>query len=473
MRALIAMLIAAPLLAQPGVYRVRTSSSPQPVEVAREEYVAAALAGEAGGFTSTEALKAMAVTIRTYARVNAGRHAAEGFDFCETTHCQKLLLDGVTPRLRDAAGETEGIVLTANGRPAEVFHARHCGGRGEAAGAVWPRAARPWLQGGEDTFCLSAGRQQWRARLPLRDLARALGLPELTRLAVTRRTASGRVATLAADRGPIDAEDLHLRAGRALGWEHLRSKLYDVRVEATHAIFEGWGAGHGVGLCQMGAEERGKSGHQWPQILAAYFPGTQIHRAIAWRPLHSETLEVFGAGAAGEDEVPEAAERARREAERLTGRRLKQRVTIRVYPTIAAFRDATGEPGFIAASTRGRFVRLQPPARLLSERRLAPVLLHEMLHLALAPAPGVRLPRWFEEGLALWFEQPVVQPARLDARTEQRLLAPKSERDLREAYGNARTAMAALVARHGRATVLGWLETGIPRGVLAASEGRQ
>lgn len=473
MRALIALLIAPPLLAQPGVYRVRTASSPRPVELAREEYVAAALAGEAGGFTSTEALKAMAVTIRTYARVNAGRHAVEGFDFCETTHCQKLLLQGVTARLRDAADETEGVVLTATGRPAEVFHAKHCGGRGEAAGAVWPRAARPWLQGGEDTFCLSAGRQQWRARLPLQDLARALGLRELTRLAVARRTASGRVAALAADRGEADAEDFHLRAGRALGWEHLRSKLYDVRIEATYAVFEGWGAGHGVGLCQMGADERGKAGHRWPQILAAYFPGTQIHRAIAWRPLHSETLEIFGSGAAGEDQVPEMAERARREAERLTGRKVKQRVTIRVYPTVTAFRDVTGEPGFIAASTRGRFVRLQPPARLLSERRLAPVLLHEMLHLALTPAPGVRLPRWFEEGLALWIEQPVVHPAKLDARTGQRLLAPKDEQDLREAYANARAAMAALVARHGRATVMGWLETGIPRGVLAASAGRQ
>jgi hypothetical protein len=89
-----------------------------------------------------------------------------------------------------------------------------------------------------------------------------------------------------------------------------------------------------------------------------------------------------------------------------------------------------------------------------------------MLHLALAPSPGVRLPRWFEEGLALWIEQPVTQPAALDPRTEARLLNPASEASLRAAYANARAAVASLVARYGRSAVLAWLDTGIPRAAV-------
>lgn len=452
-----------PLLAQQPGYRVRLASSPQPVLMAREDYVAAALAGEAGGFTSMEALKAMAVTIRTFARVNAGRHRAEGFDFCESTHCQKLLVRGTTARLREAVDATEGVILTVSGKPAEVFHSRHCGGSREAAHAVWPGLARPWLEGGEDTFCLSAGRLPWRARLPLASLARALGVAELTRLAVGRRTASGRAAMLITGRGEVEAELFHLRVGRALGWEHIRSKLYSVRVEGADAVFEGWGAGHGVGLCQVGAEERGKAGHTWQQIVSNYFPGTQVQHPIPWRPMHTEDMEIFGSGAAGEAEVPAAAARARRAAERLSGRPVRRRVTIRIYPTVAAFRDTTGQPGFVAASTRGRYIRLQPPARLMGEGRLEPVLLHEMLHLALAPAPGVELPRWFEEGLALWIEQPVTRPAPLDPATEKRLRAPGNEAELRAAYANARAAVAGLVAQHGRAAVLGWLDAGLPR----------
>lgn len=444
-------------------YRVKTASSPEPLVLHREDYVAAALAGEAGGFTSAEALKAMAISIRTYARVNAGRHRAEGFDFCETTHCQKLLIQKVPTRLRQIAADTEGLILEASGRPAEVFHSRHCGGHREAAGAVWPGAARPWLQGGEDTFCLSAGRQPWRARLTLDQLARALGFPSLTSLAIARRTASGRAATLRSNRGPIDAEIFHLQAGRALGWDHIRSRLYDLRVEGAGVLIEGWGAGHGVGLCQTGAEERGKAGHTYAQILEAYFPGTHVRHPVPWRPLHTESVDVYGSGAAAENEVPALAGRALREAERLTGRRIAARPVIRVYPTVAAFRDASGDAGFIAASTRGNVIRLQPPARLAAENRLAAVLLHEMLHLALAPAPGVRLPRWFQEGLALWLEQPVTQPAPLDPRTEARLLNPASEAELRAAYANARAAVASMVARYGRSAVLGWPATGMPR----------
>lgn len=463
MRTLILVLLAAATAAaQPAAhYRVRVSSSETPVVLHRERYTAAALAGEAGGFTSPEALKAMAVTIRTFARVNAGRHRADGFDFCESTHCQKLLIHDIPARIQQAADDTEGLIIEASGRPAQVFYSRHCGGQRESAAAIWPGESRPWLEGGPDTFCLSAGRQPWRARLALSDVARALGLPQLTQLSIARRTASGRAALLNTGRGVVDAETFHLQIGRFLGWEHLRSKLFELQTDGRDVLFEGYGAGHGVGLCQTGAEERGKAGHTWPQILSAYFPGTTVHHTITWKPMHSESVDVFGSGAAGEVEVPAAAERARREAERLTGRPFRVRPAIRVYPTIAAFRDATGEPGFVAASTRGRSIRLQPPARFIGDGRLVSVLLHEMLHLALAPAPGIRLPRWFEEGLALWIEQPVTQPAPLDSATETRLTNPRNEADLRAAYLNARAAVASLVARYGREAVLAMLDTGL------------
>ena len=37
-----------------------------------------------------EALKALAIAIRTYALKNHGRHAKDGYDFCTTTHCQRF-----------------------------------------------------------------------------------------------------------------------------------------------------------------------------------------------------------------------------------------------------------------------------------------------------------------------------------------------------------------------------------------------
>ena len=56
-----------------------------------EDYVAGVLRGEGSVESEAEALKALAITIRTYALKNIGRHATHGYDFCSTTHCQRFV----------------------------------------------------------------------------------------------------------------------------------------------------------------------------------------------------------------------------------------------------------------------------------------------------------------------------------------------------------------------------------------------
>src|SRR5206468_7536866 len=87
------------------------------VEMKLEGYVEAALAGEASTFRSDEALKAMAVTARTYAVRLRGRHKGEGYDFCGTTHCQRLEPAQVSARLKKAASATAGEMLWSEGKP--------------------------------------------------------------------------------------------------------------------------------------------------------------------------------------------------------------------------------------------------------------------------------------------------------------------------------------------------------------------
>jgi peptidoglycan hydrolase-like amidase len=53
-----------------------------------EAYVAHVLAGEAARDSAPAALEALAITIRTFAVANRGRHRADGFDLCDQTHCQ-------------------------------------------------------------------------------------------------------------------------------------------------------------------------------------------------------------------------------------------------------------------------------------------------------------------------------------------------------------------------------------------------
>lgn len=390
-------LMALALTAAAQTVRVRLAKEGV-VSAAMEEYVAWVLAGEAGGMKSAEALKAMAITVRSYARVNRGRHAGQGFDYCETTHCQDARAGVVTERLRAAAWETEGVTLWYQGRPAMVFYTGHCGGRTAAAGEIWPNAARPYLRSVEDTYCVSAGRNMWSAKVAWDELAAALGLPEIHGLEVARRTASGRAWKLQSDAGPIDAERLHLRVGRVKGWNLLRSRNYDVRGSETQAIFEGSGTGHGVGLCQIGAEQRGKAGQKAAEILAAYFPGTRAGvsaQEIPWRKGSGERVELWLSGTANEQQVLPLAEHALALAEQKTGLRAPKGPVVKMYPSVGVFRDATGEKGTVAAITRGRVVHMQPVVAGLEQ-----TLLHEMVHVVLALNAKRPVPLWLEEGLA-------------------------------------------------------------------------
>ena len=80
-----------------------------------EEYVARVVAGETSDATPAAAREALAITARTFAIVNRGRHAGDGFDLCTLTHCQ--VTRPATRSSRAAAERTRGQVLVdARGR---------------------------------------------------------------------------------------------------------------------------------------------------------------------------------------------------------------------------------------------------------------------------------------------------------------------------------------------------------------------
>jgi stage II sporulation protein D len=399
-----------------------------------EQYVAGVLAGEVNTFQSQEALRAMAIVARTYAIRFRGRHKADGFDFCETTHCQDLRIEAVNQRVIQAAEETEGELLWYQGAPVAAFYHRHCGGRTEEAGALWPDMAAPYLRVQPDSYCIARGRDDWSATIRTDELHKALGAYSLQ---VVSRTQSGRVQGLRAGGREMTADTLHLAIGRTLGWHLLRSSSYEVFPTANGLVFQGYGSGHGVGLCQAGAERRGLERHTYRQILAFYYPGTitgLTARGFAWRYLGGERVDVFSTREHEDRELPVLAGRALQEAERRVGFSYSGRPRVKVFPTVASFRDATGEPGSVAASTAGSTIRLQPRAEY--------TLLHEMLHLVVESKAHRTLPDWYREGLVLYLAQSGLSPS------------PE--------YEAFRSRIAGLAATHGRDVVLKWLISGLP-----------
>jgi stage II sporulation protein D len=453
-----------------------------------EEYIAGVLAGETGNFKSEEALKAMSVAARTYAEHFGSRHALNGFDFCDTTHCQDLRLAGIDPRLRKIADSTAGEVLWYDGEPAATYYYANCGGTTEDGRYILgnDEAPAPYLTQHSDRYCVRNGGSQWNSEVSTRDLQRALAaegikIPGvLHSVSVMNRTASGRVEFLRiSGNSSVTVAGVLFRTavGRQIGWDRLKSNWYDVSVRGDRVVFHGRGFGHGVGLCQVGAEIMGEEGHSYREILAFYYPGTRLGVAaqgIAWQQLANDDIELLTARPDRDRSLLPVATRFMHESEESTGLIYRSRPRLKVYATLSEFRNATGEPGWVAASTRGRTIQMQPPEILRDAGTLDNTIHHELMHMLIDSYARPGTPRWFREGLVLYLTAPN-QPANavvgsVDVSSlENSLRAPQSEQELRSAYAGARARIAELAQKHGKDALLDWVQNGLPPDLLAHS----
>lgn len=431
-----------------------------------DEYVTAVLQGESASFKSDEALKAMAVAARTYAVRFGSRHHLEGFDFCDTTHCQDLRLGNESPRARAAAAATERELLWFEGRPAATYYHRSCGGEIEDAKALEPDLHVRYLMRHHDDYCVRTP-DEWQSEISKTDLARALGRP-VASLRVVARGDSGRVQRLLIRDRAITATDFRLAVGRALGWDKVRSDLYEEEDLGDRILFRGRGQGHGVGLCQSGAESMGEQGHGYREILAYYYPGTAVGinaQGLSWEKLPGELLDLVSTDRNDAPVLLPAAERALHFAVEHTGLQMRTRPQLKVYPTIAIYRDATGEPGWVAASTLGSTVRLQPISTLQETHSLDSTLRHEFLHMLIESNAKSDTPLWFREGLVVYLagDSSGREKATMSGEAIDRVISsPKTQAEVRLAYRQAAALVRDLDRRYTRARLIDWLRNGMP-----------
>ena len=112
-----------------------------------EDYLKGVIPYEVFPSWPMDALKAQAVTARTYAVANFGRFGSHGFDVTNTVVSQVYKgMHGTTERTNQAVRETAGQFVLHNGHPIDaVYHAAH-GGATEDAVNVWGFSI-PYLRG--------------------------------------------------------------------------------------------------------------------------------------------------------------------------------------------------------------------------------------------------------------------------------------------------------------------------------------
>jgi len=451
-----------------------------------ESYVAGVLAGEASTIKSRAALEAMAVVVRTWALRSRGRHRSEGFDFCSLTHCQVFgPAASRSPRsvAQLAVLATQGEVLNYGNALADLYFSADCGGVTEAAGNLWPDKRAPYLISARDPYCAASEHARWQQTISLEAIStilrNGLGLPPGARLRdlnVSAQDESGRARTLLAVSAEnvhfeVDANQFRYAVGRRLGWNVLKSNLYTVERRGGLLVFTGRGLGHGVGLCQAGADQMGRMGADPATILAAYFPGTRLERAACLQAM-KPTSDPVASSEHFELDYPASQEswvsrtlQGLESARRALGEHaevLAAKIRVATFDTTTDFVHATGQPGFVAASTDGNSIALQPLRTLQQKGILESTLRHEVTHLVVHRRRDPRVPEWFEEGLVLHLTgeriAPVTSPDTTSRTLQDAVQHPESEAEMRRAYAVALRMVAEVAERRGAATVWQMLE---------------
>ena len=239
--------------------------------------------------------EAQVIVARTYAVSRRSRHGADGFDVCDSTHCQRYeaarLETGRWAALaRRIAGRTAGAVLVHDGRLVEAFFHADCGGHTADAADVW-RTGRPYLVARSDD---SHPDREWIGTLAREAVQGALRRDRRTRLEgalgdieIVRRDRSGRAARIrltARTRGAagtaveVDGDVFRAVVTAALGFRTLPSTRFSLERQPGGWRASGTGFGHGVGLCQAGALSRARKGDTAAEILGFYYHGAIIER---------------------------------------------------------------------------------------------------------------------------------------------------------------------------------------------------
>lgn len=276
-------------------------------DVPIEMYLPGVLAGELYKTWQLHTFAAQAIAARSFAATEmAVFEGRRHFDVSNTAASQMYVGSVTDSKAHQAVEMTRGMVLGYDGLLVTGYYSSCCGGVAASAkdaigsnpvNNVDVLAGRP-----EADICQSAPVYQWKVEYPLDLLTRRLAaygkekrlnhLANFTRLEaidVVARNAHGRPTRIRVmDQQSAGGLAVELRAEdfrRAANYagQGLNPPDKPLRSSNVRAVFkrdsveiEGFGFGHGVGLCQYGAEILAKQGKQFHDILLWYYPGVEL-----------------------------------------------------------------------------------------------------------------------------------------------------------------------------------------------------
>jgi len=261
-------------------------------DMTMEDYLWSVTAAEMPASFELEALKAQAVTARTYAlwKMRTREEDHPEADVCTDIHCCQAFIEpgqaavkwGTSAaeygqKISAAVALTDGQIMIYEGKPIQAVFFSSAAGRTEDAAEVWGNAV-PYLVGVESPEGIevpnyhsevSLSKEEFRTRfLEKYPKAELSGKPQKWFQSI-KTTSSGRVSSIKIGGVTVTGSEL-----RALC--DLRSTCFTVETTSDSVTFQVTGYGHGVGMSQYGANTLALQGKTYREILSWYYTGVQL-----------------------------------------------------------------------------------------------------------------------------------------------------------------------------------------------------
>lgn len=248
------------------------------ISIDLEEYIIGVVGAEMPASFSVEALKAQAVAARTYAMKKVSY--SQMLTATTSTQCYKTNdeLKSVWgsdysmyySKIKNAVISTQGQVIKHNNEYIDAVYFSMSNGKTENAENVWGNSFS-YLKSVDSPFDANLPKTTQSITIAKSTVASKLNLPidSLTNFNIVSKTIGDRVNII--NIGGRNFTGLEIRS--KLG---LRSTDFLVTDSGNNLIFTTKGYGHGVGMSQYGANEMGKQGYTYKQILTHYYTGVTI-----------------------------------------------------------------------------------------------------------------------------------------------------------------------------------------------------
>ena len=263
-------------------------------EIDLDQYLYGVVSAEMPASFEAEALKAQAVVARTYTLYkivnNDGKH--EKADICDDSTCCQAWIskedrlekwdednrDEYWNKIVKAVNETQGKIVTYEGKPINAFFHSNSGGKTEAPINVWGGSGYPYLQSvstaGEDAYSqysseASFSKKEFEEQIKEVHSDFKINYKEKDCIKIEEYTDGDRVKTIKI--GNLELSGVEVR--NILG---LRSANFTVTVDDDKIEFKVTGYGHGVGMSQTGADSLAKEGKTYEDIIHHFYTGVEI-----------------------------------------------------------------------------------------------------------------------------------------------------------------------------------------------------